>query len=1052
MPTISEMLAQAGYYRRAGDMARAEQTVRAVLQAQPDNVEALHLLGVSLHASGRLAEAVQPYEKALRLAPTRADVGNDLGTALAMQNRLDEAIAAYRHVVEHQPDFAEAHCNLGNALRLKELLEDAIHHLTRAVQLKPGYTAAHHNLGLAYLQQGNAERAIAAFQEAVRLSPTFADAYNDLGHVLKDQGRFDEAIACFRHILWLRPASPEAHSNLGLALKKQGRLDDAAKAFREAIRLKPTFAAPHSYLGSVLRDQAQLDEAIECLRKAREVDPDNHSFHSSYLGHLALHSRYDQRAIFEEHRRWDEQYARRYTQAVHSPAGRPGPEGRLRIGYVSPDFRNHVVGRNIWPLLRHHDHERFEMVLYASLERADDMTERFRQLTDKWYDIASWPDDKVSEQIQQDGIDILVDLAVHTTGNRLLVFARKPAPVQVSFAGYPGTTGLSAVDYRLTDPYLDPPGPGDAYFAEKPYRLRHSFWCFDPQTEEPAVGPLPALEKGTLTFGCLNAFVKVNEQTLELWAQILSVLEGSRLVLLAKEGSHRQRTIEFFVHRGVAAERVSFLSMRQRPEYLAFYHQIDIALDTLPYNGHTTSLDTLWMGVPFITLVGNTVVGRAGLSLLANMGLEEFAARTPAEFVRLAVTLAGDLPRLAALRADLRERMRRSPLMNAEGFARNIEEAYRTMWRTWCAQQQAIPEELHGPDSSEGRAVCCPLSPVLGGEGSAVRGLGTASVSPSHPCPSPPEYRRRGEIRPRQTVDLTEHQPDNPVIRLPAPDKLKRLSLYQLFDDVPRLKVIDVGASPIDGPPPYAALFEAGRVDLLGFEPDPQQHQALLALNRAHATYLPYAIGDGSAGTLHICKAPGMTSLLEPDMEILQHFHGFADWGTVQRKVPVETRRLDNIPEAAGADYLKLDLQGGELAVLRGAPRLLEDLLVIHVEVQFVPFYKDQPLFAELDQALRNAGFWFHRFFPVIGRVFRPVSIDGNPYAGLSQQLWSDAIYVKRFTDFGRQNVPSLLKLAAMLNDLYGSFDLCALALQHADRQGKTQRMRRYVEALRGLS
>ena len=1045
MPTIAEMLTQAGYYRRAGDMARAEQTARVVLQAQPENVEALHLLGVSLHASGRLAEAVPPYEMAFRLDPTRADVGNDLGTALAMQNRLDEAIAAYRQVVERHPNYAEAHCNLGNALRLRCQLDEAISHLTRAVQLKPNYSSAHYNLGLALLQKGEKDRAIEAFRETVRLSPTFADAYNDLGHLLKDQGRFDEAIACFRHIVLLRPTSPEAHSNLGLALKKHGRLDESIPCFEEAIRLKPSFAAPHSYLGNVLRDQARLEEALDCLRRARDLDPENHSFHSSFLGHLALHPRYDQRAICEEHHRWEQEFAKRYTQAVHSPAGRPGPDGRLRIGYVSPDFREHVVGRNIWPLLRNHDREQFEIVLYASHERGDAMTERFRQLADKWVEIAGWSDDKVSEQIQEDRIDILVDLAVHTTGNRLLVFARKPAPVQVSFAGYPGTTGLTAIDYRLTDPYLDPfdlslsavgvpplggrvappkggtstgegeggVGPGDAWFAEKPYRLRHSFWCFDPQTEEPAVAPLPALEKGIVTFGCLNNFVKVNDQTLELWAQVLRAVERSRLVLLAKQGSHRQRTIDFFVERGIAAERVSFFSMRQRPEYLAFYHQIDIALDTLPYNGHTTSLDALWMGVPLLTLVGNTVVGRAGLSLLMNLGLEEFAARTPDEVVRLAVSLAGDLPRLATLRAELRERLRRSPLMDAEGFARNIEEAYRTMWRTWCAQQDAAPPAPNGETLTQARGAGC----------------------------QPAEKQQAGSL-PQVIVD--------PVIRLPALDKLKRFSLYQVFDDIPRLKAIDVGASPIDGPPPYATLFNAGRIDLLGFEPDTDQHRALVAMNRTHATYLPCAVGDGTAGTLHICKAPGMTSLLEPDMEILLHFHGFADWGTVQRKVPVETRRLDDIPEAEGADYLKLDLQGGERPVLRGAPRLLEQLLVVHIEVNFVPFYKDQPLFAELDQALREAGFFFHRFAPIISRVFRPLLVDRNPYAGLSQQLWSDAVYVKRFTDFAGQDVSSLLKLAAILNDLYGSFDLCALALRHADRQAKTTRLMRYVEALRG--
>jgi protein O-GlcNAc transferase len=265
-----------------------------------------------------------------------------------------------------------------------------------------------------------------------------------------------------------------------------------------------------------------------------------------------------------------------------------------------------------------------------------------------------------------------------------LVFARKPAPVQVTFAGYPGTTGLSAIDYRLTDPYLDPPGLHDDWYAESSYRLPHSFWCFDPEAEEPAVAPLPALQNGFVTFGCLNNFCKINEQVLALWARVLGAVDNSRLLLLANPGSPRQRTLDFFARQGIVSDRVEFCSFRPRHEYLAAYRQIDIGLDTFPYNGHTTSLDSLWMGVPVITLIGQTVVGRAGLSQLSNIGLAELAAATPEDFVHTAVDLAGDRPKLGALRSGLRERLRQSPLMDAEGFARGIEEAYRAMWHRRC--------------------------------------------------------------------------------------------------------------------------------------------------------------------------------------------------------------------------------------------------------------------------------------------------------------------------------------------------------------------------------
>jgi FkbM family methyltransferase len=668
----------------------------------------------------------------------------------------------------------------------------------------------------------------------------------------------------------------------------------------------------------------------------------------------------------------------------------PSPERRLRIGYVSPDFSSHVVGRNIWPLLHHHDHTQFDITLYANMTHGDPMTEQFQRCADHWCPIATWSDERVAERIRQDAIDILVDLALHTQGNRLLVFARKPAPVQVTFAGYPGTTGLRAIDYRLTDPYLDPSGLNEDYSAEQVYRLPHTFWCFDPQGEEPAVAPLPAIKQGRVTFGCLNNFCKVNDGVLELWTRVLDAVPGSRLMLLSKPGSHRQRTLDFLGRLGIAAERVEFCSPRPRAEYLALYHQIDIGLDTFPYNGHSTSLDSYWMGVPVVTLVGHTVVGRAGLSQLTNLGLTDLVARSPDEFVEIAASLGGDLPRLEALRRGLRERLRQSPLMDAVGFTRGIEQAYRSMWRRWCEQQH---QESKTP---------------------------------------PPE------------VSTPE-----PVFRLTRPDVGRRFSLFTLFDDVPRLKVIDVGASPIDGPPPYQRLFDAGRIELVGFEPDPDQHRALMAQSRPGATYLPHAIGDGSAGVLHICQAPGMTSLLEPDLEVLRHFPGFAQWGTVVRKPPIETKRLDDIAEASRADYLKLDLQGGELAVLHGAPRLLEQVLVIQVEVQFVPFYKGQALFAELDQELRRAGFYFHRFLPIISRVFLPVVLNDR-HAGMSQQLWSDAVYVKRFTGFGQLEESSLVKIAVILNDIYGSFDMAALALWHADRKAGTQRAQRYIEALGG--
>jgi len=273
-------------------------------------------------------------------------------------------------------------------------------------------------------------------------------------------------------------------------------------------------------------------------------------------------------------------------------------------------------------------------------------------------------------------------------------------------------------------------------------------------------------------------------------------------------------------------------------------------------------------------------------------------------------------------------------------------------------------------------------------------------------------------------------------------------SLYDLFEDLPALRVVDIGASPINGAPPYQPLFAAGRVDLVGFEPDAAQFAALCALGHERAVYLKDAVGDGEEHELHICRSPGMTSLLEPDMEVLQHFHGFAEWGEVLRKETIGTRRLDDVAEARGCDYLKVDVQGGELAVLQNATEVLSDCLVVHIEVQFVPFYKEQPLFSELEVALRDAGFWLHRFLPIHSRVFKPLLVNNDPYAGLSQQLWTDAVYVKRFTEFPTMDREALEKIALIAHDLYGSIDLAALALRALDQREDSQRSAVYLSAI----
>ena len=479
------------------------------------------------------------------------------------------------------------------------------------------------------------------------------------------------------------PGSTHAHYNLATALAGNGLLEEAILAYRQALQLDPQNAAASNNLGNIYADQGSFDQALDTIREALRLNPDQPTFHSSLLFLMQFHPDNGPAVLRDELAAWSRRHAHPLRRFIRPHANDRSPDRPLRIGYVSPDFRDHVVGRNIWPLFQHHDPRQFQVFCFSEVTTPDAMTARFRSLAYDFQTTAGRSDEEVAELIRGSAIDVLVDLALHTANNRLPVLARKPAPVQVTFAGYPGSTGLDTIDYRLTDPYLDPPGQDD--YSETSVRALDSFWCYDPQSEIVPVNELPALSIGHVTFGCLNTFRKVNVPLLKLWAQVLQAVPSSRLLMFAPVGS-RQRLVEWMAMQGVATNRITFSNYLPRRDYLTLYHAIDIGLDTHPYNGHTTSLDSLFMGVPVISRVGDRVVGRAGYSQLMNLGLPELIAHSDDQFVQIATTLAADLPRLATLRQGLRARMQTSPLMDAAAFARNIEAAYRQMWREWCAK------------------------------------------------------------------------------------------------------------------------------------------------------------------------------------------------------------------------------------------------------------------------------------------------------------------------------------------------------------------------------
>ncbi len=685
-----DLLQDAFQHHQAGRLAEAENIYRQILAQHSDHPDALHLLGLIHHTRGRHDAAADLIQKAIALKPQEALYHCNLGIVCRSRGQLDDAIAALSKAIELKPDYSKALANLGDVMTDQGKPQDAMALYAKAVQFDPNSLEAYRGLTNALRAQGRFDEALAACSKALRLDPTNVAVHIDHGNVLRAQGKSDEAAAAYAKAIQLKPECAEAYNNLGAVLIDQGKLDEAAKAHAKAIELKPDYPNALSNLGRCYKDQGRLDEAIECYKKAIAIKATEPKFHSNLIYTLHFHPGYDSQAILREQKLWDERHGRPLRDVRRDDRDRSfkNAGSRLRIGYVSPDFRNHVIGRNILPLLREHDRREFEIFCYADVMRPDELTARFRSYADSWRDTTGVSHDQLAEQIRNDRIDILVDLALHMAHNRLPVFARKPAPVQVTFAGYPGGTGLSSIDYRLTDLYLDPPGVTDADYVEKSIRLPDSFWCYDPAAmsigleSAPELSPLPELKNGHITFGCLNNFCKINEQVLVLWLKVLKAVKNSRLILLTQIGSHRQRTLDRFALEGVEASHIEFLPNASRGQYMNYYHRIDIGLDTLPYNGHTTSLDSFWMGVPVVTLIGATVAGRAGFSQLTNLGLSELVARSPEQYVQTIKALAEDLPRLIDLRGQLRERMLRSPLTDARRFARSVEGAYENMWRT----------------------------------------------------------------------------------------------------------------------------------------------------------------------------------------------------------------------------------------------------------------------------------------------------------------------------------------------------------------------------------
>jgi predicted O-linked N-acetylglucosamine transferase (SPINDLY family) len=651
---------------------------------------------VTHHQAGRLPEAAALYREALAADPEHPDALHLLGVLACDCGDLEAAEVLLGEATRIEPGIAQFHGDQGLALLLAGRPLEAVECLERALALDPDYADARTNLGSALHALGRYGDAAASFERALTLRPNAAEAHNNLGATLRAQGRLTEAIARYWVALAFRADYPEAHNNLGNALSERGEVDAAITCFAHALALRPGYAEAHNNLGNVLRDAGRLPEALAAYRRALELRPDYPAAHSNLIFALDLDPAVTSAAAFAERQRWDARYARPHAAAGARHDNDRDPDRPLRIGYVSADFRRHSAAAVFGPVLHHHDRGSVEVVCYAGVSNPDDVTARFRQRASLWRPTLGMPDDALAARIRADRVDILVDLAGHSAGNRLLAFARKPAPIQVTAWGHAHGTGLQAMDYFFADAVTVPAAHrGD--FSETVVDLP-CIVCFDPPSA-PDVEPLPALAARGATFGCLNRLAKVTDDMLDLWATILREAPASRLLLkdpTLDSANVRDRLVAFFGGRGVAAERLILLGGTPHREHLAAYGRVDLALDPFPHGGGVTALEGLWMGVPMVALAGERVPSRIGAAFLTLMGLPDLVADSPRAYIDIAVRAAGDVARLAPARADLRRRLAASPLCDHRAYCAAVEAAYRAMWRRWCGGEGPGPLEPLG--------------------------------------------------------------------------------------------------------------------------------------------------------------------------------------------------------------------------------------------------------------------------------------------------------------------------------------------------------------------
>jgi predicted O-linked N-acetylglucosamine transferase (SPINDLY family) len=690
-PSHSDALQLGGMVQhKLGNYERAEALMRKSIKVSPGQAAFYCNLGDLYRDQKRLDEAVSCYRQGLKLDPGNVEACNNFGTNLKDQGKFEEAAAAFRKTISLNPRHAAAHYNLGEVLSKLDQPEEAELSFQRSVELDANYFApALHSKGMSFYQKGMLEDAKSCFQQVLARNPGYAPAYVGLGAALSDQGDLDQAVELFLRAIALDPALVWAHNNLGNAALVRGDFDAAVAYFQKALSLDPQFAMGaynlgNSFLGNAAKGKCRLDEAIVCYQRALAIKPD---FTAAYCNMLMAYqySFASNQEIFDK----TVEFGRRFEPALEMMRPMPYRDGNqagaIRVGLVSGDLKEHPVALFLEAPLRHIDKEAFSLVAYANQDIYDEVSARIRPFFSDWVKVIKFSDEELAARIRADRIDILIDLSGHTADNRLLTFALAPAPVQVTWLGYPHTTGMTSIDYVLADP-VTIPEEEERFYTEKVWRLPETYICFAPRETEAKVNALPALETGKVTFGCFNNPAKLNDVVIATWAAVLQAVPGSRM--LFKYWSHyenavaRERCLQRFSAFGIDPARLGFEAGTDRETLFSTYNLVDLALDPFPYNGVTTTLEAAWMGVPTLTLsMPRGIIAHNGELIMKSLGLSGWVAESVEEYLDKAQAFARETANLASIRTQLRQRLLDSPLCDGKRFARHLEQAFAGMKR-----------------------------------------------------------------------------------------------------------------------------------------------------------------------------------------------------------------------------------------------------------------------------------------------------------------------------------------------------------------------------------